>query len=185
MTSQPSDSLSILDSEQFQTEATLNSHIISAAIPATTPTVSSSARTRKRQRSSKIWEYTSGSSTDTFRNDAGKAVWRCKFCWKEYLELSGTKVAVTHLATYGINVNSGQELRTISRQASISDAFQHIDIVSDYKRRNLLLMSMSTIDGSSVIDGLLLEVLYIRWITACSIPFRMVEVEEFRVLLLI
>jgi hypothetical protein len=46
------------------------------------------------------------------------------------------------------------------------------------------LMSMSTIDGSSVIDGSLLEVIYIRWITACSIPFRVVEVEEFRALLL-
>lgn len=123
MTSQLSDSLLIFGSEQFQTEATLNSHIISAAIPAITPTVSLLARTRKHQQSSKIWEYTTGSSTDTFCNDAGKAVWHCKFCRKEYLESSGTKVAVTHLATYGINVNSGQELRTISQQASISDIF--------------------------------------------------------------
>ena len=123
MASQLSDVLLVLDSEQFEAEAASNTNVTSTVAPTTTLTVSSSARTRKRPQSSKVWEYTLGTLDDIFHNDARKAVWRCRFCRKEYLELSGTKVAVTHLATHGININSVQEMRTISRQASISDAF--------------------------------------------------------------
>ena len=133
--------------QRYDFPALGNINITSTATPTAAPSVSSSAGTRNRQRSSKIWEYTSGSSNDSFRNDAGKAVWRCKFCQKEYLESSGTKVAVTHLVTHGITFNSGQELRTISRQASISDAFQRIGAASDYNRRNLSATHTSTLDG--------------------------------------
>ena len=169
MASQLSDVLSGLGSEQFDE---------SEAPDLSEPTPSTSSigiRSKKRPRTSKIWDYTPGSHNDSFVNSIGKAVWRCKFCRKEYLETTGSKAVMLHLeSAHSITIQSMQVIKTLSRQASITEAFQH---TSGHKRRNLAA-------DTGTLDGSLIEVLYIRWITACGIAFRMVEIEEFRTLLL-
>jgi hypothetical protein len=170
MASQQSDAFSALGSEQFSDSEAPNS---SKPTPSTSSVTFNS---KKRPRTSKIWDYTPGAHNDSFTNSAGKAVWRCKFCRKEYLETTGSKAVMLHLqSAHSITIQSTQVIKTLSRQASIAEAFQH---TNDHKRRNL------TTEDIGSLDGALLEVLYIRWITTCGIAFRMVEIEEFRALLL-
>lgn len=91
MASQRSDAFSALDSEQFS-----DSEAPDSSKPA--PSVSSvTFNSKKRPRTSKIWDYTPGAHDDTVTNSAGKAVWRCKFCRKEYLETAGSKAVTLHL----------------------------------------------------------------------------------------
>ena len=109
-------------------------------------------------------------------NRYGKAVWRCKYCRKEYQETSGTAVVTTHLSdAHAIAITSMQAMKTLSRQSNISEAFQRGQ--GDYKRRCL-----STVD-TQTLDPAVLEHLYIRWIVSCGVSFRMASREEFRTLL--
>ena len=64
--------------------------------------------------------------------------------------------------------------KTLARQTNISELFLR---AGDHKRRKLTT-------EAGAIDGAHLEILYIRWITACGVPFRIVEIKEFRALLL-
>lgn len=169
MASQLSDTPSNRESNQSDEFDALNS---------SEPTSSLSYNPRKRPRTSKIWAYTPGAHNDQFLNNQGKAVWRCKFCLKEYLESTGSRAVVFHLEQcHQIVIQSTSANKTLSRQADITQAFQQ---TSGYKRRNLVLNSK----GNEALDGDIVEILYIKWITACSIAFRMVEIEEFRALLL-
>jgi hypothetical protein len=84
MASQPSDTLSALESDQFSEFEGPDS---------LEPTPSSSSlgiRLRKRTWTSKIWDYTPGAFEEEFFNSIRKPVWRCKFCHKEFVETSGT-----------------------------------------------------------------------------------------------
>jgi len=109
-------------------------------------------------------------------NRYGKAVWRCKYCRKEYQETSGTAVVTTHLSdAHAIAITSMQAIKTLSRQSNISEAFQRGQ--GDYKRRCL-----STVD-TQTLDPTVLEHLYIRWIVSCGVSFRMASREEFQTLL--
>ena len=91
MASQQSDAFSALGSEQFSDSEAPNS---SRPTPSTSSVTFNS---KKRPRTSKIWDYTPGAHNDSFTNSAGKAVWRCKFCRKEYLETTGSKAVMLHL----------------------------------------------------------------------------------------
>jgi hypothetical protein len=170
MASQPSDALSQRESNQ--------SDRFDDALNSPDPTSSLSYTARRRPRTAKIWAYTPGAQNDQFFNSEGKAVWRCKFCLKEYLETSGSRAVVFHLEhSHQIVIQSTNAIKTLSRQASITEAFQQI---TGHKRRNLA----SHDRYNEALDGDIVEILYIKWITACSVAFRMVEIEEFRTLLL-
>lgn len=108
-------------------------------------------------------------------NNRGKVIWRCTHCRKEYQESSGTSVVTAHLLeAHSISISSVQAFKIATRQGNIVDAFER---TGDYKRRCL-----STINTSSAteLDPAIVERLYIRWIVACGVSFRMVEREEFR-----
>jgi len=62
-------------------------------------------------------------------------------------------------------------------QATIVDAFEKAHQTTDYKRR--CLSTIATHD----VDPAVLEQLYVRWITTCSVSFRMAKQAEFRALL--
>jgi hypothetical protein len=161
MASQLSTALSAPDSEQFE-----------ASEIAVTPTPSTSSKAR---RTSKVWNHTPGDFNAQFFNSTGEKVWRCKYCPKEYPETSGTKTIVVHLLRiHQVQIENVVAAKTLARQTNISELFLR---AGDHKRRKLTT-------EAGAIDGAHLEILYIRWITACGVPFRMVEIEEFRALLL-
>jgi len=73
-----------------------------------------------------------------------------------------------------VQIKNVAAAKTLATQTNISELFLR---ARDHKRRKLTTEART-------IDGVHLEILYIRWITACGVPFRMVEIEEFRALLL-
>lgn len=162
MASQPFDMELMLDSEQSEAPE--------SSILGLTQS-SSSLPSRKRPRTSKIWDHAPATNS-VLVNKAGASVWRCKYCLKEYYETAGTKNPVKHLReAHKIDVSSIQAIKALSRQVNINDAFQRS---GDYARRCLSTAQTQTLDPAT------LEILYIRWITACGVAFRMVSREEFR-----
>ena len=140
------------------------------------PSITTSFATKRRY--SKVWHYTPVGRNEVTLNAKGKSIWRCKYCTKEYLESGGTTVISTHLRDqHHIDISSTQESRTALMQATIIDAFEKAQHTTDYKRRRL-----STTDTHDV-DPAVLEQLYVRWITTCSVSFRMAKQAEFRALL--
>ena len=130
---------------------------------------------KKRLRTAKIWDYTPVTWDTVLVNKAGRVVWRCKYCLKEYLESGGTKVIVSHLLA--ITIGSIQGSKTIVQQASISDAFQRGQ-EGGYKRCCLSTITTQTLDPAT------LENLFVRWIVTYGIRFQMVTREEFWSLLI-
>jgi hypothetical protein len=78
------------------------------------------------------------------------------------------------LQIHQVQIENVAAAKMLARQSNISELFLG---TGDHKRRKL-----STEVGT--IDGAHLEILYIQWITAYGVPFHMVEIEEFRALLL-
>lgn len=168
MASQQSGLLSTFDSGQFN-ELDTSSLALSQS--------SLSVSSRKRPRTSKIWDHTPEHREFVFLNASGKAIWRYSYCRQEYMETSGTAVCATHLRTHGIDIASAQAIKTVNRQARINEVFQRVqegEGQGESKRRNLGTALTVTIDPDT------LEHLYVRWIVACGISFRMVTREEFR-----
>jgi len=113
MAAQPSNIHSMLGSEQF--EAPDSSKIDN--------TLSYSIVSKKRNRMSKIWDYTTVSRDKVLFNRHSRAVWRCKYYQKEYIESSGTTIIVAHLKKHKVDISSLQALRVASVQSNISAAF--------------------------------------------------------------
>ena len=173
MASQPSDMLSQLDSEHSETlDSPAFNHTLSPSITTSTP-----AKTSKR-RYSRVWHYTPVGPHEVILNEKGKSIWQCKYCTKVYLESGGTTVISAHLKDrHNVDISSTQESRTALMQATIVDAFDRAQQSTNYKRRCL-----STIPTTDI-DPAVLEQLYVRWITTCSVSFRMAKQAEFRALL--
>lgn len=171
MSSQPSDMLSRLDSEPLET---LDSPVLSGT--PSSPSITTSAATKRRY--SKVWHYTPVDRNEVTLNAKGKSIWRCKYCAKEYLESGGTTVISGHLKDrHNIDISSTQEARTALMQATIADAFEKAQQTTNYKRRCLSTVATHHLDPAVV------EQLYVRWITTCSVSFRMATLSEFRALL--
>ena len=169
MASQPSDILSQHDSKLFDTPNSL-------VLKRTLSSASASASTTANRRSSKVWDHTPVGRCDIIHNHQSKPIWRCKYCLKEYLESSRTKIIVGHLKGHGIDISSTQEIRTSLIQSNIADAFDKAE-QTNHKRRCL-----STIT-TQALDLAVIEQLYVRWITTCRVSFRIATLVEFRALL--
>jgi hypothetical protein len=101
MAAQPSNIHSMLGSEQF--EAPDSSKIDN--------TLSYSIVSKKRNCTSKIWDYTTVGRDEVLFNCYSRAVWQCKHCQKEYIESSGTTIIVAHLKEHKVDISSLQALR--------------------------------------------------------------------------
>jgi hypothetical protein len=111
----------------------------------------------------------------------GKEEWRCKHCDKAYACSRGTAAPAKHLMNpppNGHGLPKGAlrtakvtTIRTILKQARATAE------ENPRKRHRLNDQSGDSINPNQ------LKVLYMRFITACSLPFRLVECPEFQALL--
>jgi hypothetical protein len=163
MSSQPSDSLPQNDNEFLKTPDSL---VLDGSR-------SSSISSTATRRFSKVWDHTPVGRYDIVRNRKGKSVWQCKYCLKEYVESGGTTIITGHLKEHGVTVSTNQETRIASIQSNIADAFQKAE-QTDHKRRCLSNIATRDLDPS------IIEQLFVRWITTCSVSFRMATLSEFR-----
>jgi hypothetical protein len=109
----------------------------------------------------------------------GKEEWRCKYCPKAYNINGGTRVIQRHLLEKHTKTEkSSREETSAKRQRSIEHALELAQNQS-FKRRKL----NTSYGDSNSLDGSHLEVLYIKFLTACHLPLRLVECPEFRDLL--
>jgi hypothetical protein len=92
--------MSTLGSEQLNEHATQSS---------------TSLVSRKRPRTSKIWDYMPVPWDTIILNSQGKVMWCCTHCRKEYQESSGTTVVTTHLSeAHSIRIGSVQAIKTVA-----------------------------------------------------------------------
>ena len=113
-----------------------------------------------------------------FLNDNGKEEWRCRFCSTNYQISGGIGTISTHLEWHGITKESKAEARAKNIQADIQKAME-LAAENPQKRRKLVASD----GGSLPLDGDIIEVLYIKFISACNMPLRLVECPKFRAFL--
>src|SRR6266536_4066875 len=114
-----------------------------------------------------------------YLNKYMKVEWRCKYCSHSYATNGGNHAIKKHLLTkHGKTEKSSRENIIAKRQRSIKHALELSENQS-FKRRKLTTYGST---GQSI-SGSHLEVLYIKFITACHLPLRLVECPEFRDLL--
>ena len=114
-----------------------------------------------------------------YLNKYMKVEWRCKYCSLSYATNGGNLAIKKHLLVkHGKTEKSSRENITAKRQQSIEHALE-LSESQTFKRRKL-----NTCGGTGQsISGGHLEVLYVKFITACHLPLRLVECPEFRDLL--
>jgi hypothetical protein len=111
-----------------------------------------------------------------YQQEGSEAIyWCCKYCPKEYRESGSTAFIAVYLQTVHGIVDSQEQQNTL-QQLSISTAIAR-GLETQYKRRRLDLVQSTTINLST------LEQLFIQWISRCSVSFNVVEISEFRNLL--
>jgi hypothetical protein len=118
----------------------------------------------KRSRTSFVWKHMPG-PVNTIYIRGQQVYWRCQYCTREYRESGGTAYIALHLKIAHDIQDEVKQQRASSQQLSIASAFQHGE-ESQHKRRRLN-SSINSINPAS------LEQLFVRWISSCSIPFRL------------
>jgi hypothetical protein len=145
---------------------------LSSLPPSTTQSISSTGATstKKRPRTSWVWQHMPGPSNTVYHKDQC-VYWRCQYCPREYRESGGTTVIANHLKTHQVYIQEAQ--KATNQQLNILTAFQHGE-QSQAKRRRI---------ADSSFDSATFRQVLIRWVTRCSVSFRMIERPEFRDLL--
>ena len=121
---------------------------------------------------------------EVFYNNEGAEVWPCKYCAasgtkKEYLCSGGTRNIETHLAkSHNIFESSPMEKRLEAQQLSIQEALDSAELNPSKKRK----LTEET-PYEKILDGAVLESLYVRWISTDNQALRLVQCPEFRALL--
>ncbi|KAH7459105.1 hypothetical protein FOMA001_g19259 [Fusarium oxysporum f. sp. matthiolae] len=144
-------------------------------------TVSTTSSTKPR--TSWVFSHMPDEEVETryYNQRTGKEEWRCKHCDKTYASSGGTAAPAKHLMDpppdgHGLPKGAPRTakvttIRTIIEQARVAAE------ENPRKRRRLNDQSGDSIEPDQ------LEALYVRFITVCSLPFRLVECPEFRALL--
>ncbi|OWT42447.1 hypothetical protein VFPPC_18547 [Pochonia chlamydosporia 170] len=119
--------------------------------------------------------------TRYYNQRTGKEEWRCKYCEKTYSCSGGTGAPAKHLTDpppdgHGLPKGAPRTAKIRTIQTILEQARLTAE-ENARKRRRLNDQYGDSIDPDQ------LEVLYVRFITACSLPFRLVECPEFRALL--
>jgi hypothetical protein len=116
-----------------------------------------------------------------YNERTGKEEWRCKHCDRTYACSGGTAAPAKHLTDPppdGHGLPRGAPRTTkVTTIRTILERARAVAEENPHKRRRLNDQPGDSINPDP------LEVLYVRFITACSLPFRLVECPEFRVLL--
>jgi hypothetical protein len=165
-----------------------SSHLSNPDFPAMeTPQESSSpaslvftSRTIKKKRT--CWVYKHMRGTDDmetiFKNQKGEKEWRCRYCMTDYQLSGGTSNIEKHLSKiHELFEDSPKDKRAKNQQIVLDQAMASAE--SNPQKRRRLNYDEATTD----INPDVLEVLYVRFISACNQSLRLVECPEFRALL--
>lgn len=129
------------------------------------------------RRTSRIWQHYSYDPDVVIRDAKGEKIWKCKYCKKTYKERGGTVNALLHLQkSHKITENTSHQERIGGYQSSIQESMARVAAQNlQFKRRKL-----DNTLYASPLDPAVLEDLYVKWLTACGVPFQMAAQPEFR-----
>ncbi|OLL26463.1 putative AC transposase [Neolecta irregularis DAH-3] len=169
--SSPSNELLELSSQQFyNTDSTRTSQ----NTPSEPPSSSHS-----KPRSSWVFHHMPDEDIETryYNKETGQEEWHCRYCTQVYRTSGSTSGPSKHLIDdHKLKKNDSRNAKAKSQQISLNQAFQ-IAKQNPQKRCRLD-------DGpGESINPDHLEVLFVKMIAACSLPFRIVECPEFRAFL--
>jgi len=139
---------------------------------------------KSKPRTSWIFHHMPDKDPETvYKNSiTSKEEWRCRYCPKTYALSGGTAAPTAHLIDpiskkgHGLAKNSPRETKAKNQQSTIENAIATAES-QNFKRRKL-----NHEPGDTINPGIL-EVLYVQFLVACSLPFRLVECPEFRAFL--
>jgi BED zinc finger len=152
-----------------------------SASESTTPRLPIKSKQKKQARTAWVFKFMRGTDEmqAVFKNANGKEEWRCRFCTQNYLTSGGTHAIKRHLLTqHDITEESTAETRAKNVQIAIESAITSAS-ENPQKRRKL----NDSTSGATLVNGDVLEVLYVRFIAACNLPLSLVSSPEFRALL--
>ena len=132
----------------------------------------SSVTSQKRDRNSYIWSHMPGPINTIYTNSKNAVVWRCGLCGKEYTERGGTTAPKGHLLKYHAIDNPLKGVKQLAQTTSIIKAFERGKEATNKRRKIHTSFDLATF-----------KELFVRWISRCSIPYRMSTIPEFRDLL--
>jgi hypothetical protein len=132
----------------------------------------SSVTSQKRDRNSYIWSHMPGSINTIYTNSKNVVVWRCGLCSKEYTERGGTTAPKGHLLKYHAIDDPLKGVKQQAQTTSIVKAFERGREATNKRRKFHNSFDLATF-----------KELFVRWISRCSIPYRMSTIPEFRDLL--
>ncbi|KAF1730627.1 hypothetical protein CRV24_008696 [Beauveria bassiana] len=120
--------------------------------------------------------------TRYYNQRTGKEEWRCRHCNKTYSCSGGTAAPAKHLTDpppegHGLSRGAPRTSKVVNIRAILAQA----RLTAEEKPRKRRRLNDQA--GDSIVPDQL-EALYVRLISACSLPFRLVECPEFRALLL-
>ena len=116
-------------------------------------------------------------SEKRYYDNSQREIWICQYCRKTYQISGGTRLPAKHLQKeHDIPDQSARQVRNKRQQSSIENAIKLGDQLPQ-KRRRLEENSGDSICGDH------LEVLFVKFITSCNLPLRIVECPTFRDLL--
>jgi hypothetical protein len=176
--SNASSSLSQVDSNIFEDSDTVSLDYDADSANELQSRSSTPSRTveRTKNRTSPIWDYTPYNRNHVnIRNLV--SYWQCGECEAQkkpstyYKESGGTSAAYIHLEKHHrISLKKNATILKDLRQQDIRIAAARV-LDDNNKRRKR---------DNGILDVKRLEYLYVKWITACGIAFRMVSVPQFR-----
>ncbi|KID80838.1 transposase-like protein [Metarhizium guizhouense ARSEF 977] len=172
-----SDDISHLTSPQLRDPGESYTSQCESSRPRSASTASSKPRT------SWVFSHMPDEERETryYNQRTGKEEWRCKHCSKTYTCSGGTAAPAKHLTDpppEGHGLPKGAP-RT-AKVANIRTILEQARLTAEENPRKRRRLNDQT--GDSVAPDQL-EALYVRFITACSLPLRLVECPEFRALL--
>ena len=179
--SSPTENLSVLCSEQINDSG--DSQTSSRPLTHSRTLSTSSTAVVVKPRTSWVFKHMPDQRVETryFNARTGREEWRCKHCNKAYTLTGGTAAPARHLTDPPPNGHGlPREAPRAIKVASIRTILDNARLAAEeYPRKRRRLDG----EAGESIDPDQLEVLYVRFITACSLPLRMVECPEFRALL--
>ena len=138
-------------------------------------TTTTSSKKKDKPRTGWYFNHMPDEDPETkYYNAKGYEEWRCKYCPSGKYQLSGGNWCIKkHLLRHEKREDSPRTDRSKRQQASIQEAMAFGD-ANPQKRRRLDNGAGDSINGDH------LEVLYVKFITACNQSLRLVECPEFR-----
>jgi hypothetical protein len=136
-------------------------------------------QSKPRIRTSWVYDHMPNDDRQTkYQSDDGRDEWRCRYCSQSYLVDGGTAIITSHLTTkHGLEAESTRDQQVKNQQRTINEAFREAENYPQKKRK------LYHRTNGDLINGTVLEILWVNVLVACSLAIRLLCLPQFRAFL--